>query len=128
MTDDTGLIAGLIRKAGPAHRKQLYAAPDVCRALQALVEGDWRDVSPDVPARVALGISVIMMDHYGHGRWKLIQHDHCSQIGGETIDQAMIITHERCTVLGSNDGPGTGELADYDPGTGRSGRDDWGRD
>jgi hypothetical protein len=36
------------------------------------------------------------------GWWKLTLHDACDVIGGETIDQAIIVSYKNCTVLGEN--------------------------
>jgi hypothetical protein len=129
MTGDTGLIAGLIREhSGTKYQKVLTCAQDVADALA--------DVSTPAPPRMPweadltflTGINVVVSPDAAPGTWQLLRHDHCEVIGGETPDQAMIVTHRDCTVLGSNDGPGTGELADFDPSTGRTAQDDWGKD
>jgi hypothetical protein len=48
-------------------------------------------------------IDILVPVHYEHGQWKLVRHDACDVIGGETIDQAVIVTHRRCTILGQSD-------------------------
>jgi hypothetical protein len=45
---------------------------------------------------------ILVIPHYEPGQWKLTRHDACTVIGGETIDQALIVSHENCTVLGRN--------------------------
>jgi hypothetical protein len=45
---------------------------------------------------------ILVIPHYEPGQWKLVRHDSCDVIGGETIDQALIVSHENCTVLGEN--------------------------
>jgi hypothetical protein len=32
-----------------------------------------------------------------------IRHDHCEVIGGENREQAMLVTHGECTVLGRSE-------------------------
>jgi hypothetical protein len=91
-----------VKEAQVSGRCELRCAPDVCRALASPASGDYRDVSPDVPASLVTGIVVVMMDHYDRGRWKLVRHDRCSVIGGETIEQAIIVGHDDCTVLGES--------------------------
>jgi hypothetical protein len=129
MTDDTGLIAGLIKEhSGTKCQKVLTCAQDVADAL-AHISTPTPPRLPWEPDLAALtGIDVVVSPDAAPGTWRLLRHDHCDVIGGETPDQAMIVTHRNCTVLGENPGPGTGELADFDPGTGRSAQDDWGRD
>jgi hypothetical protein len=52
---------------------------------------------PDSPE-----IDILVPAHYESGQWKLVRHDACDVIGGETIDQAVIVTHRDCTVLVQN--------------------------
>lgn len=47
---------------------------------------------------------VQVVPHYESGQWKLTLHDACDVVGGETIDQAVIVSHANCTVIGRNNG------------------------
>lgn len=47
-------------------------------------------------------IQVMAVGHYEPGQWKLVRHDSCDVIGGQTIDEALIVSHGNCTVLGEN--------------------------
>lgn len=66
----------------------LTCAQDVFGELQEF------PVSPDV--------EVLVVPWYGHGSWKLTRHDSCDVTGGRTIDEALIVSHARCTVLAKN--------------------------
>ncbi len=92
-------LVALVRASLGDGQRELQCAPDVCRALPRSPLEGYRNVSPDIPASMALGIRVTMMDHYEPGRWRLIRHDRCDVIGGFDLGQAVMITHEHCTVL-----------------------------
>lgn len=47
---------------------------------------------------------VLTVSWYSLGQWKLTRHDSCDVTGGETIDQAVTVTHRRCDVLAQNGG------------------------
>lgn len=102
------LIALLNAHAGTPCRKVLVCARDVWETLSAAgapvaIVQPWEfDVSE------LTGIGVIVGKGYEPGRWKLIRHDKCEVIGGETVDQALIVHHEGCAVI-----------AEYDPAKGR---------
>jgi DNA-binding MarR family transcriptional regulator len=85
--------------------KVLYCAQDV-----------WDGILLDWPARKArqppepdghalMAIEVHVAEHYEPGQWKMIRHDRCQVTGGETPEQAVLVTHEECTVLGRSDEP-----------------------
>lgn len=98
------ILLGLIKEhSWTKYGKVLLCARDV-----------WEDIqrsSDQVPQRMPweadlsffTGVQVTVIDSYEPGRWKMIRHDHCEVIGGETPDQAMIVTHERCTILGESE-------------------------
>lgn len=48
------------------------------------------------------GAGVIVIDRYEPGQWKLVRHDSCDVIGGHSIEDAIIVSHKNCTVLGEN--------------------------
>jgi len=50
----------------------------------------------------AAEVQVMAIEQYEPGQWKLVRHDSCDVIGGATIDQALIVSHKDCTVLGEN--------------------------
>lgn len=45
---------------------------------------------------------ILVIPHYEPGQWKLTRHDACDVTGGYTIEDAVIISHKNCTVLGEN--------------------------
>jgi hypothetical protein len=45
---------------------------------------------------------VQVIPHYEPGQWKLTLHNACDVTGGYTIEDAVIVSHENCTVLGEN--------------------------
>jgi hypothetical protein len=45
---------------------------------------------------------VQVIPHYEPGQWKLTRHDACEVTGGETIGQAVIVSHRDCTVIAEN--------------------------
>ena len=126
---DISIITGLIREHSVTkYRKTLLCAQDVAGELaEASVPA-----RPRMPWEVDLapltGIEVVVSPDSAPGTWRLTQHDHCEVTGSEMPERSRIVTHENCTVLAENPGPGTGELFDYDPQTGRSSWDDWLRD
>lgn len=99
--NDLDEVTGLIREhAGTKYRKTLTCAQDAADAVASVSA----PAAPRQPweANVALltGIEVVVIGGYVPGRWKMTRHDHCDVIGGDGIDQAMIVTHKDCAVLG----------------------------
>jgi hypothetical protein len=47
-------------------------------------------------------IQVLATGRYDPGQWKLTRHDSCLVLGGETIEQAVIVTHPFCAVIARN--------------------------
>lgn len=97
-------LIGLIKRhSGTRHLKVLHCAQDVWDEIRlttppAPPANPWE---PDLSFFTA--IQVQMAEHYEPGRWKMIRHDHCQVIGGETQEQAMLVTHDECTVLGRSE-------------------------
>lgn len=97
------LISLLNTHAGTPHRTVLVCAQGVWEKLKAsgapvAICHPWEfDVSE------LTGTGVIIAKGYEPGRWKLIRHDKCEVIGGETIDQALIVHHEGCAVIAEHD-------------------------
>jgi len=80
----------------PCH-KVLTCAQDVCDALAA--------ASAHVPARrhsweFLFGVAVIVSPDSPPGTWKMTRHDHCDVTGGEREEDAVMVTHRDCTILG----------------------------
>lgn len=89
--EEAGELAGLIAGwAADGSALELLCAQDVFGELQEFELPEEPEIQVMVPA------------HYEPGQWKLMRHDACDVIGGETIDQALIISHKNCTVLGEN--------------------------
>lgn len=44
---------------------------------------------------------ILVIPHYEPGQWKLTRHDAC-EIWGQTIEDAVIVSHGRCTILAQN--------------------------
>jgi DNA-binding MarR family transcriptional regulator len=97
-------LLGLIKEhSGTRHLKVLHCAQDVwdevrLASVPAVPRQPWE---PDL--RFFTAIEVTVAEHYEPGRWKMIRHDHCQVIGGENQEQAMLVTHEECTVLGRSE-------------------------
>ena len=97
-------LLGLLKEhSGTRHRKVLCCAQDVwdeVRMASALAapRQPWE---PDLRSLTAVEVTVA--EHYEPGRWKMIRHDHCLVTGGETQEQAMLVTHKECTVLGRSE-------------------------
>lgn len=97
---DTDRLTGLIKEHyGTKYQKVLQCAQDIWDALKetSAPAEPRRPWEPDLT--FLTGINITVIPSYAPGRWKLVRHDHCEVIGGETIDQAMIVTHEDCTIL-----------------------------
>lgn len=98
-----GVLLGLIREhSWTKYGKVLLCAQDVWADVKASVP----PAPPRMPWEVDLdlfGIQVNVIDSYEPGRWRVVRHDHCQVIGGETQEQAMLVTHEGCTVLATSD-------------------------
>lgn len=86
---------------GTRYLKVLDCAPDVWRDLQdvALEKSQEEQHFMPVPAVDLFAIEVHVQMHYRPGQWKMVRHDNCEVIGGEDPEQAMIVTHERCTLI-----------------------------
>lgn len=69
----------------------LTCAADVMHELEEAAQLDGRE-PPEVQ----------VIQHYEPGQWKLTLHNACDVIGGETIDQAVIVSHKNCAILGEN--------------------------
>ena len=81
------LVAGWAADGSPL---TLTCAQDVFYELQEILPTEADEVQ------------VTVIPHYEPGQWKLMRHDSCDVIGGATIDEALIISHKDCTVLGEN--------------------------
>lgn len=97
------LIGLISRHSGTKHLKVLNCAQDVWDEIRMTVP----PAPPRQPWEFDLhsltAIEVSVAEHYEPGRWKMIRHDHCQVIGGETEEQAMLVTHDECTVLGTSE-------------------------
>jgi predicted ArsR family transcriptional regulator len=97
-------LLGLIKEhSGTRHLKVLCCAQDVWDEIRmasapAPARRPWE---PDLHSLTAVEVTVA--EHYEPGQWKMIRHDHCQVTGGETQEQAMLVTHLECTVLGRSD-------------------------
>lgn len=97
-------LLGLLKEhSGTRHLKVLYCAQDVWEEvrLASIPAAPRRPWEPDLRSLTA--VEVTMAKHYEPGQWKMIRHDHCLVIGGETQEQAMLVTHDGCTVLGRSE-------------------------
>ena len=77
------------------HYRVLYCAPDVYEALAE------RQGKPDA-GNIGFTYVTCVMGTRPPGWWKLVLHDRCDVIGGHSVDDAMIATHDDCTVLGES--------------------------
>ena len=82
-------IGRLIDAEGPECYVRLVCAEDVAGEL---AEVPWENPVAEV----------YVSPHYEPGQWKLTRHDACDVTGGETIEQAMIVSHRKCTLIAQN--------------------------
>ena len=87
--EEAEALARLIDAEGTEHHVLLTCAEDVAGEL---AEVPWENPVAEIQ----------VIYHYDPGQWKLTRHDSCDVIGGETIDQAIIVSHRDCTVIAQN--------------------------
>lgn len=80
-----GTVNGWMAEAAPV---RLTCADDVFGELQE--------------TSVRADADVMVVSHYEPGEWKLTLHNACDVIGGETIEQAVIVSHQHCPVVARN--------------------------
>jgi predicted ArsR family transcriptional regulator len=97
-------LLGLIKEhSGTRHLKVLHCAQDVWDEIRVASAPAAPRMPWETDLRSLTAVEVTVAEHYEPGRWKMIRHDHCQVTGGETQEQAMLVTHEGCTVLGRSE-------------------------
>jgi DNA-binding transcriptional ArsR family regulator len=97
-------LLGLIqRHSGTRYLKILNCAQDVWAEIRLTAPPAQPRLPWDFDLHSLTAIEVHVAEHYDPGRWKMTRHDHCQVIGGETREQAILVTHDDCTVLGESE-------------------------